>query len=165
MDQSLKVGQVFDDKFELQAVLGAGGIGTVYKAKQLDCDRTVALKLLHNHIAEDQEYQARFLREAKALSRLQHPNIVTVYHLGLSYSGAPYLAMELIRGKSIRKLISDHGRLPTKLALTIARDVALALAYVHREGIIHRDLKPENLLIDYDESLKIVDFGLSNLYE
>ncbi len=163
MDQSLKVGQVFDDKFELQAVLGAGGIGTVYKAKQLDCDRTVALKLLHNHIAEDQEYQARFLREAKALSRLQHPNIVTVYHLGLSYSGAPYLAMELIRGKSIRKLISDHGRLPTKLALTIARDVALALAYVHREGIIHRDLKPDNIII-VDEpnpnTVKIIDFGL-----
>lgn len=163
MDQSLKVGQIFDDKFELQAILGAGGIGTVYKAKQLDCDRTVALKLLHSHIAEDAEYQARFLREAKALSRLQHPNIVTVYHLGLSFSGAPYLAMELIRGRSIRKMISDQGRLPTKLALTITRDVALALAYVHKEGIIHRDLKPDNIII-VDEpnpnTVKIIDFGL-----
>lgn len=163
MEPALKPGQIFDDKFELQAVLGAGGIGTVYKAIQLDCDRTVALKLLHNHIAEDEEYRARFLREAKALSRLQHPNIVTVYHLGLSFSGSPYLAMELIRGKSIRKLISDLNRLPTKLALGITRDVALALAFVHKEGIIHRDLKPDNIII-VDEpnpnTVKIIDFGL-----
>ncbi|MBX9571277.1 MAG: serine/threonine protein kinase [Candidatus Obscuribacterales bacterium] len=163
MEPALKPGQIFDDKFELQAVLGAGGIGAVYKAKQLDCDRTVALKLLHSHIAEDEEYRARFLREAKALSRLQHPNIVMVYHLGLSFSGSPYLAMELIRGKSIRRLISEQGRLPTKLALAITRDVALALAYVHKEGIIHRDLKPDNIII-VDEpnpnTVKIIDFGL-----
>lgn len=165
MSTILKVGDVFDDKFEIQAVLGSGGIGTVYKARQLDCDRIVALKILHYHAALDEEYRARFLREAQSLNKLSHANIVTVYHLGLS-SDVPYLVMEYLQGKSVESLISTTGRLPVLQSLRIVRDAAKAMEYVHKHDIIHRDLKPANMILTHvpePDTVKIVDFGLVGL--
>ncbi len=171
-----KIGDLFDDKFELLEILGSGGIGTVFKARQLDCDRIIALKVLHPQIASSSEIKNRFLREAKTLSRLQDSGIVTVYHLGISYTELPYMAMEFIEGKSIRKLLSEREKLGVLEALSYARDAANILAVVHEEGVIHRDIKPDNIIIaaELEKSkqgssastgLKIIDFGLVHLSE
>lgn len=165
MVESLKIGDIFDDKYELVAQLGSGGLGTVYKAVQIDCARLVALKVLHLQEEMDDEFIARFKREGQILSQLAHPNVVTVYHIGFSESsGAPYLVMELVEGESLRRILNHCDRFPVGRALKIARDLARALAYVHEHGIIHRDLKPENILLANSpdpDTVKIIDFGLA----
>lgn len=162
----LKIGDIFEDKFQIVQVLGSGGVGTVYKAIQLDCNRMVALKLLHTGAIEDSEYRARFMQEAQALSRLSHANIVSVYHMGITPSCIPYLAMEYLEGQSLRSALNNLNRLPVHQALRIARDTARALAYAHSQGVIHRDLKPENLILvnlPEPDFVKLVDFGLAKL--
>jgi len=161
-----KIGDTFDDKYELQEVLGSGGIGTVYKAQQLDLGRTVALKILQQHTASDKEYRARFLQEALALSKLSHANIVAVYHLGVTADSIPYMVMEYVKGQSVRGLMNSVERLPVLRALKIIAEAARALSYVHQHDIVHRDLKPENILLaDLPEpdTVKLVDFGLARL--
>ncbi len=159
---------IFDEKYEILGQLGAGGLGTVYRAKQIEFGRTVALKVLHNQFAIDDDFKSRFLREAKVLNQLKHPNIVQIFHLGIAATGQPYLAMELIEGKSCRNLLNEQDRLPTLLALKIVRDAALALNYVHENGIVHRDLKPENILVLNEpepNTVKLIDFGLVRLLD
>jgi serine/threonine protein kinase len=166
MNDYLKTGGIFDDKYELLEVLGSGGVGTVYKARQLDCGRLVALKILKESAATDDEYRARFLREAQALSKLSHVNIVTVYHLGFSVHSLPYLAMEYLNGQSVRAVLNRVNNLPVLLSLRIVCDAAQALHYTHHQGIVHRDLKPENMIlvpVPVPNTLKLVDFGLAGL--
>jgi serine/threonine protein kinase len=165
MNTILKIGEVFEEKYKIEEILGSGGIGTVYRAVQLDCQRNVALKILHQYALDD-EYQARFIQEAQALSRLSHANVVTVYNLGLSQSGIPYLVMEYVKGQNVRRILSSVNRMPVLQALRIVRDAARALACVHEHGIVHRDLKPENILltpVPEPDTVKIVDFGLARL--
>jgi serine/threonine protein kinase len=159
-----RVGETFCGRYQLEEVLGTGGIGTVFKAQQLDCRRTVAVKILHPDLSSDEDFKRRFLREARALNELRHTGIVTVYHIGISDSGLPYIVMEYIRGKSIRQLLSDEGSLPAFRAINIARQAADALAYVHENNIVHRDLKPENIVTVGEpepDTVKLVDFGLA----
>lgn len=161
-----KAGQSFDDRYELLEVLGSGGFGTVYKSRQIDIGRLLALKIFHREFAEDKNLVARFMREAHSLSKLEHMNVVTIYHAALSQTGLPYLAMELIEGRSLRSMINSHDRMPTVQALQIIMNVAAALSHVHQRGIIHRDLKPENIiLVDEPEpnTVKLIDFGLARL--
>lgn len=168
MSQIPKVGEIFESKYEIQQILGSGGNGTVARALQLDCQRIVAIKILHSEIAFDEEFKARFLREAQTLHKLSHVNIVTFYHIGISSIGLPYLVMEYINGKSIRALCNETPELPLRRSLTIVRGAALALAYVHENGIVHRDIKPENLIITDEpepDTVKLVDFGLARLIE
>lgn len=160
-----QVGEVFDEKYEVLSVLGSGGLGSVYKARQLEVERIVALKIIHWQFAADEEFRARFLREAQLLGRLSHINIVVIYHLGISLDGFPYIAMELVRGKSIRTAMNERGRFPVLQTLRITRDTARALAYVHEQGVIHRDIKPDNILLTDEaapDSVKIIDFGLAS---
>lgn len=160
----LAPGDLFDEKYEIQSILGAGGIGTVYKARQLDLNRTVALKILHKYVGDDEEFKLRFLREAQALNKFSHSNIVTIYHLGVAANGIPYIAMEYIEGKSLRYLLNFNDRLPTLRSLKIIKDAARALDHVHKNGIVHRDLKPDNIvLVDVPEpdTVKLIDFGLA----
>lgn len=162
------VGDVFDDKYELLAELGSGGIGTVYKARQLDCNRIVALKILHPHIAIDEEFRIRFMREAQALSRLSHVNIVTVYSLGVFQESTPYMVMEYLPGRSLRGLLNEAERVSVLRCIKIIRDAARGLAHVHKHGIVHRDLKPENILLTDSpepDTVKLVDFGLARLLQ
>ena len=141
--------------------LGAGGMGTVYKAHDEKLDRLVALKLLTSDSGAHEDRRRRFLQEARAASALNHPHILTIYEIGDS-DGKPFIAMEYIHGETLRQKIAG-GALPFRDALDIASQVAEGLAKAHEHGIVHRDLKPENLMISKDGYAKILDFGLAKL--
>src|SRR5262249_52729347 len=145
--------------YEIRKRLGAGGMGEVYRARDLRLGRDVALKGLPQESASDPARVRRFEREARAAAALNHPNIVTVYEVG-SVDAVAYIAMELVEGRTLRELVAQ-GPLPLKTALDLACQVANGLAQAHEAGIVHRDLKPENVMLSKDGVAKIVDFGLA----
>jgi serine/threonine protein kinase len=148
-------------ELEILELLGAGGMGAVYKVRQPQLDRTVALKLLSRQLAQDPAFVERFNREAKVLARLSHPNIVAVFDFG---TAGPYcyLLMEYVDGVNLRQAMRTGGFTPAE-ALTLIQDVCAALQFAHEEGILHRDIKPENILIDAKGRVKIADFGIAKL--
>ncbi len=145
--------------YEITGPLGAGGMGQVFRARDTRLHRTVAIKVLHEGGALDPLRQQRFAREAVAASALNHPNIITVYDVGVE-GDTPYLVSELIEGTSLRGEML-RGRMPLKRAIEIAQQIADGLAAAHEAGIVHRDLKPENVMVTPDDRVKIVDFGLA----
>ena len=146
--------------FEILAKLGQGGMGAVFKARQISIDRVVALKILPPKLAKNQEYVTRFFREARAAAKLNHPNIVQAIDAGEA-DGYYYFAMEYVEGQSVSDLARDGAALPEPQALGIARDVALALTCAHEAGIIHRDIKPSNILLNAKGRAKLADLGLA----
>jgi predicted Ser/Thr protein kinase len=142
-------------------LLGQGGMGAVYKARQLKLDRIVAVKLLPPEWGRDPAFAERFSREARALARLSHPNIVAVHDFGES-DGLFYLVMEYVDGANLRYVLQD-GPLDPARALAVVPQICEALQYAHEEGIVHRDIKPENILLDKKGRVKIADFGLAKL--
>ncbi len=164
MDEFPQPGELFSQRYKLLEQLGAGGIGVVYKAIQLDCNRRIAIKILRAEIDSDDDLKARYLREARALAQLNHTGIVTVYHIGVSDTGFAYIAMELVDGISLNKLLQQEESLGTLRAIRMTRQIADALSFVHESGIVHRDLKPENIIVvDLPEpdTIKLIDFGLA----
>lgn len=147
--------------YAVEARIGAGGMGVVYRARDTRLDRLVALKVLADARSSDGESRRRFLQEARAASGLNHPNIVTIYDIG-SESGIDYLAMELVAGKPLDELI-PRGGMPLGALLGYAAQVADALAKAHQAGIVHRDLKPANVMISAEGAVKILDFGLAKV--
>ena len=147
--------------YEIVSLLGAGGMGEVYKAKDLKLGRDVAIKVLREDLASDPERLRRFEQEARAASSLNHPNIVTIYDIG-EHEGTRYIAMEYVEGRTLREMLSGEP-LPTKKLLKLATQIADGLAKAHSAGIVHRDLKPENLMVTSDGFIKILDFGLAKL--
>lgn len=145
--------------YEITALIGVGGMGEVYRARDRKLGREVAIKVLPEGFGEDKERLRRFELEAKALAALNHPNILAIHELG-AHGGMPYLVMELLEGESLRERLA-HGALPVLDALGLALQMAGGLAAAHAKGIIHRDLKPANLFITRDGLLKILDFGLA----
>ena len=146
---------------EIIELIGAGGMGAVYKARQSGLDRLVALKILPEEFGHDVKFALRFTREARTLAKLSHPNIVSVFefgHVGDTY----YFLMEYIEGSTLRDVVKA-GQLAPEHALAIVPHLCDALQYAHDKGIIHRDIKPENILLDVDGSVKIADFGLSRI--
>src|SRR5277367_2884583 len=147
--------------YEIETLLGVGGMGEVYRARDARLGRTVAIKILPSAFSADSDRLQRFEREARSASALNHPNIVTIYELGQDGS-THYIAMELIEGKTLRELLVA-GSLPIRKVIEIAAQVAEGLAKAHEAGIAHRDLKPENLMVSLDGFVKILDFGLAKL--
>jgi serine/threonine-protein kinase len=140
-------------------LLGRGGMGEVWRARQLSLEREVAVKILSPELAEESAFVKRFDIEAAALSALSHPNVVAIIDRG-SHKGTIYFVMEYAKGKSLREKLL-HGRMPVEAAFQITDQLLSALAYAHRQGIVHRDLKPENILFDDQGVAKVADFGLA----
>ncbi|MEQ1893487.1 MAG: serine/threonine-protein kinase [Planctomycetota bacterium] len=147
--------------FELGELLGQGGMGLVYRARQRTLERPVALKLLAREIAAEPGFAERFTREARVLASLAHPHIVQVYEFG---QAGPWFwfAMELVEGASLRRLLSERA-LSAKQSLALVTQICEALQYAHDRGVVHRDIKPENVLVDRAGQVKILDFGLSKV--
>jgi tetratricopeptide (TPR) repeat protein/predicted Ser/Thr protein kinase len=148
------------DRFTLERELGRGGMGVVYKAVDKSLDRPVALKFLGSLVDGNEEYKLRFVREARAAAKVQHPNVVAIYDIG-SDEGKAYIAMEYIEGPNLHKYLSNKGRLDVREAINITVQAASALEAVHAAGIIHRDIKPDNILIAKGGLVKLMDFGLA----
>src|SRR5450432_878862 len=147
--------------YEIQSLLGAGGMGEVYSARDSRLQRTVAIKILPAHLSSNPDLHARFVQEAKSISALQHPNICVLHDIG-SQDGTDFMVMELVAGQTLDKLIPPGG-LPTDRAVKYALQMADALTRAHATGIVHRDLKPSNIMVDEDGLLKVLDFGLAKI--
>ncbi len=148
-------------QLEILGFLGKGGMGAVYKARQPALDRIIALKILPPHKAGDSNFAARFNREARALAKLSHPNIVTVHEFG-QVNGQPFFLMEFVDGLTLRQL-ERAGKLSPREALQIVPQICEALQFAHDEGVVHRDIKPENILLDKKGRVKIADFGIAKI--
>lgn len=146
--------------YEIQSLVGRGGMGAVYRARDLSLQRDVALKILRMGVAEDPAFEQRFIREARTVAQMDHPGIVQIYAAGRS-GDLLFIAMPFLTGKTMDTLIRERGVLPWREVLLIARSVAQALAYAHKQGIIHRDIKPSNLMIDEPLRVKVMDFGIA----
>jgi len=155
-----EMAQIFP-QLEIIGLIGKGGMGAVYKARQPSLDRFVALKILPPQIAAGPGFTDRFNREARALARLSHPNIVAVHEFGQANS-LPYLIMEFVDGLNLRQL-ERSGKLLPREALQIVPQICEALQFAHDEGIVHRDIKPENILLDKRGRVKIADFGIAKI--
>ena len=163
MDTTLQdplVGRVLDGRYHVESRLARGGMATVYLALDSRLDRTVAVKVMHPQLAEDEEFVSRFIREAKSAARLSHPNVVAVYDQGAD-GGTVFLAMEHVAGRTLRDLMREQGWLSPRHALEILESVLAALGAAHHAGIVHRDVKPENVLLADDGRIKVADFGLA----
>ena len=148
--------------YQVISLLGAGGMGEVYEARDTKLGRTVAIKVLPREFVHDPERLARFQREAKMLASLNHPNIATIYGLE-QFDGVHYLVMELVPGKTLAERIAK-GALPLEEALKLAGQIAEALEAAHEKGVIHRDLKPANVKVTPEGRVKVLDFGLAKAF-
>jgi len=156
-------GELIDNRYQLTRLMATGGMATIYEALDTRLDRKVAVKIMHAHLAQDEQFVERFIREAKAAAALSHPNIVAVQDQGWNQSGIPaiFLVMELIEGHTLREYLNEQGRLNFADGIKFLLPVLSALAAAHKIGIVHRDLKPENILISREGRIKIADFGLA----
>jgi serine/threonine-protein kinase len=161
-----RVGSVIDGRYKILEVMASGAMGSVYKAERVPVGKLVAVKFLHASFASDSEFQTRFDRETRVMSKLNHPNCVSVVDFGV-WEGAPYLAMDYVDGITLRKRMDDVGPMPPEKALAIARQIISGLAHAHQQEIFHRDVKPANIMISQEighgERVRLLDFGLARL--
>ena len=160
MDKYL--GTTLDDRYEIQEIIGSGGMAVVYKATDNRLHRSVAVKILRDELAADEEFRRRFQTEAQAVAMLSHPNIVSVYDVSHSES-VEYIVMELIEGVTLMQYMQKKGALGWKEALHFSVQITKALEHAHSKGIVHRDIKPQNIMIIRDGSIKVADFGIAAL--
>lgn len=151
-------------RYELDGVIGRGGMAEVYRARDLRLDRTVAVKTLRSDMARDPTFQARFSREAQSAASLNHPSVIAVYDTGEDRIGdtpVPYIVMEFVEGSTLRELLQENRRLLPEKAMEITDGILRALDYSHRGGIIHRDIKPANVMLTRNHEVKVMDFGIA----
>ncbi len=156
------IGQVLDERYEILEVIGEGGMSVVYKATDRRLNRKVAVKIMREDMASDEEFRSTFCSEAHAVAMLSHPNIVGVYDVSHS-DDIEYIVMELVDGITLRQYMDRRNALPWREALHFSRQIARALAHAHERGIIHRDIKPQNILMLRDGTIKVEDFGIAAL--
>jgi serine/threonine-protein kinase len=154
------VGEKIAERYEVEELVGHGGMSSVYKAQDTLLERHVALKILHEQYSADDDFVERFKREARSVAQLQHPNIVTVIDRG-EEDGCQYIVFEYIDGENLKEYVVRKGRLDVREALEIAVEVARGLAFAHEQGLIHRDVKPQNILLNGDGRAKVTDFGIA----
>ncbi len=173
MKQESLIGRTIAGKYAIEALVGEGAMGSIYRARQLALGATLALKVLHTKHAGEPTFAARFLREAQAASRVDHPNSMRVIDFGQEPDGLLYMAMEYVDGKTLAKILEEESPLPVARIVDIASQVLAALAVAHDLGVVHRDLKPENIMIlerQDDEGrtqdvVKVCDFGVAKLLD
>lgn len=156
------IGKLLDNRYEIESVIGEGGMAVVYKAFCHRLNRFVAIKVLRDEFAEDEEFRRRFLAESHAIAMLSHPNIVAVYDVS-SCDGVEYIVMELIDGITLRQYLKKRGAISWKEAVHFAKQIAKALSHAHQRGIVHRDIKPQNIMLLRDGTIKVADFGIAAL--
>jgi serine/threonine-protein kinase len=154
------IGTLFDGRYKVVRRLGSGGMANVYLAEDQELGRRVAIKILNDRHAHDEQFVERFRREAKNAAGLSHPNIVSIYDRGEA-EGTYYIAMEYLDGRSLKELIVSRGPAPIPVAIDYARQILAALRFAHRNGIVHRDIKPHNVLVDGEGRVKVTDFGIA----
>jgi serine/threonine-protein kinase len=157
---AVHVGELIVGRYELEELVGEGGMSTVYRAYDTVLERRVAIKILHEHFSGDPEYVERFRREARAIARLAHPNVVTVIDRG-EWQGRQFIVFEHVAGENLKAVVVREGPLPVDRALALAAQIARALAFAHSLGIVHRDVKPHNVLLDGSGTAKVTDFGIA----
>ena len=154
------INTLFDGRYKIIRKLGAGGMANVYLAEDQELGRRVAIKILNERHANDEQFVDRFRREAKHAAGLSHPNIVAIYDRGEA-EGTYYIAMEYLDGRSLKELIVARGPAPVNVAIDYARKILDALRFAHRNGIVHRDIKPHNVIVDAEGRVKVTDFGIA----
>src|SRR5947209_5612149 len=154
------VGEVIADRYELEQLVGSGGMSSVFRARDRLLERHVALKILHEHYGDDGDSVERFRREARAVAQLSHPNIVTVIDRGEA-SGRQFIVFEYVDGRTLKQLVEERGPLPVGEAVELAIGIAKGLAFAHHHGLVHRDVKPQNVLLNGDGKPKVTDFGIA----
>ena len=162
----IEIGDVLNGRYRIDALLGSGGMGSVYLAEHVRIGRAVAVKVLDVHVGADHEAAQRFKREALASGRLDHPNIVAVSDFGLLPSGRSYLVMEALEGESLGARLEQRAPLPWRDAVAIASSILQGLQHAHDRGVVHRDIKPDNIFLankDGQATVKILDFGIAKL--
>jgi eukaryotic-like serine/threonine-protein kinase len=157
---AVRVGELIADRYELEELVGEGGMSSVYRAHDTVLERRVAIKVLHEHYSSDPEYVERFRREARAIARLAHPNVVTVIDRG-EWDGRQFIVFEHVAGENLKSVVERVGALPVRRALVLGIQIARALAYAHELEIVHRDVKPHNVLLDSAGAAKVTDFGIA----
>jgi eukaryotic-like serine/threonine-protein kinase len=151
---------IIDGRYRVISRLGSGGMADVYLAQDQLLGREVAVKVLHHHFAEDQEFVERFRREASSAAALSHPNIVGIFDRG-EWNGTYYIAMEYVAGRSLKAMVREQGPLEPAMAIDIVLQILHAARFAHRRGVIHRDLKPHNVIIDEEGRARVTDFGIA----
>jgi serine/threonine protein kinase len=173
MEQAELIGRTIADKYAIDSYLGGGGMGAVYRARQVGLDKLVAIKILHSEFATETSFVTRFKREAKAASRIDHPNSMRVLDFGQEPDGLLYIVMEYLAGRSLYKIFRDEAPLEPERIIDLFRQALGALAAAHDLGIIHRDLKPDNIIVMQrtgdegvsGEHVKVCDFGIAKFTE
>ena len=154
------VGEILAERYELEELVGTGGMSSVFRAHDKLLDRKVALKILHQQYGADEEYVERFRREARSVASLSHPNIVTVIDRG-EHEGRQFIVFEYIDGENLKRLIQRRGPAPVATALELGMQIARGLSFAHQQGLVHRDVKPQNVLLNGDGQAKVTDFGIA----
>ena len=156
------IGQLLDGRYEIQQIIGEGGMAIVYRALDHRLNRQVAVKIMRDEMASDEEFKRRFCAESQAVAMLSHPNIIAVYDVSHSDS-MEYIVMELVDGITLKQYMDRRGQLAMNEAVYFAKQIARALAHAHARGIIHRDIKPQNIMLLRDGTIKVADFGIAAL--
>jgi len=161
------IGATIDGKYLVKERIGSGAMGSIYTAEQKALSKVVVLKVLHKHLVREEAHVKRFHREARAASRLNHPNCITVLDFGQTADGYSYIAMEYLSGRDLCRILFEDGPLPPRRAVHIVSQVLDALDEAHSKGVIHRDLKPENVMVEKLRSepdfVKVLDFGIAKI--
>ncbi len=155
-------GIILEDRYELQEMIGSGGMAVVFRAMDNRLNRLVAVKIMRPELAKNEKFRQRFQTESRAIAKLSHPNIVGVYDVSHTES-IEYIVMELVEGITLKQYMNEHGPLDTETALNFSTQIARALSHAHSKGIVHRDIKPQNILVVGEDTIKVADFGIAAL--